>query len=1070
MRIVKTDWASSATKYLYPLSKCVRYSFLLLFLFLFVGNFSLLAQHDLSVAQTSNLDSAGVGDVVAYTVILYNNGQTEVNDVEVRNALPVGTSLVGNTPSVGTFDTGTGIWDVGTIATITDSVILTLQVQLDNSGVHTNIAQISNMSGFDVDSEPNDNVVTDDDYASACVSVPYKICQELQDTVILTAPSGYNNYVWLMDGNIISGATDSVYKATLPGKYTFTVDEMVTDCPASSCCPIQIDAACFDLALDKKLATGQSTIVSPGDDVTYTFTIHNQGQYFADSILVTDYPASGMTNNAANWENSDTLLTVASGALPAGGLAPGGTRTVDITLTIGENVSADSLINFGEITEAKDVSQTDNRDVDSTPDDINGNDGGGASNSAADDYVDGNGTSTVVDGVALTDEDDHDPEVIYICPNITNPSPAITVCEGSTVPDLSVNSTNADVNGISFVYFNSQQTGDNRYSGGTPLRDTTTVAGVARITNVAFPTTPGIYYVYAIINPTPPATSCRPSQEIQVTIENQPEAGSQATPLDLCETSTTTVTLADELTGDDTGGTWTADGSNPSGGTFAAGAGTFDPTGASVGTYTFKYKFDAGTACLADSALVTINIENQPEAGNQATPLDLCETSTTTVILADELTGDDTGGTWTADGSNPSGGTFTAGAGTFNPTGASVGTYTFKYKFDAGTACLADSALVTINIENQPEAGNQATPLVVCEGSTTTVTLADELTGDDTGGTWTAGGTNPSGGTFNAGAGTFNLTGANAGTYTFTYAFAAGTVCVADQATVTITVNPQPLATLAVSDTTLCNGGMASIRISNTQTGVSYQLRDNSDDSPVGIAMFGNMGTLTFTISPVTASIDYNVLATDTASTCAIELTDMAAITVVDCDFGDLVDTGIDTAANNYQTQLENGGPFHHIIPDLRLGATVDGEPNGQQSPLANGDAGDEDGITFFSSLNIVPGGTIRLPLSVLNGTGNTAHLEAWIDWNADGRFSGPEEMIIDTSGGATFPPFVLVNIPDVIADSTPLGVRFRLSLEDNMTPYGEATSGEIEDYLIQVDCATGVCLPISSTVLRGTR
>ena len=84
--------------------------------------------------------------------------------------------------------------------------------------------------------------------------------------------------------------------------------------------------------------------------------------------------------------------------------------------------------------------------------------------------------------------------------------------------------------------------------------------------------------------------------------------------------------------------------------------------------------------------------------------------------------------------------------------------------------------------------------------------------------------------------------------------------------------------------------------------------------------------------------------------------------------------------------------------------------------------------------------------------------------------FSGTNEMIVDISDDATFPAFITVNVPDVIADNVPLGVRFRLSLEDNMTPYGIATSGEVEDYLIQIDCATGICLPISSTVIRGTK
>ncbi len=77
--------------------------------------------------------------------------------------------------------------------------------------------------------------------------------------------------------------------------------------------------------------------------------------------------------------------------------------------------------------------------------------------------------------------------------------------------------------------------------------------------------------------------------------------------------------------------------------------------------------------------------------------------------------------------------------------------------------------------------------------------------------------------------------------------------------------------------------------------------------------------------------------------------------------------------------------------------------------------------------------------------------------------------MVTDTNDTA-FPGYVTINVPDNVANMTDIGVRFRLSLTDNMTPYGVATSGEVEDYIIQIDCATGVCLPISSTIIRGTK
>jgi len=43
------------------------------------------------------------------------------------------------------------------------------------------------------------------------------------------------------------------------------------------------------------------------------------------------------------------------------------------------------------------------------------------------------------------------------------------------------------------------------------------------------------------------------------------------------------------------------------------------------------------------------------------------------------------------------------------------------------------------------------------------------------------------------------------------------------------------------------------------------------------------------------------------------------------------------------------------------------------------------------------------------------------------------------------------------------LGFRIRLSNEDNMTPNGHIYSGEVEDYLIDVNCPPSICLPTAT-------
>jgi len=79
------------------------------------------------------------------------------------------------------------------------------------------------------------------------------------------------------------------------------------------------------------------------------------------------------------------------------------------------------------------------------------------------------------------------------------------------------------------------------------------------------------------------------------------------------------------------------------------------------------------------------------------------------------------------------------------------------------------------------------------------------------------------------------------------------------------------------------------------------------------------------------------------------------------------------------------------------------------------------------------------LPLSYTNTTGSPAHIEAWIDWNNNGEFDAGEN----------------------------LGLRIRISNQDNMTPYGLVDEGEVEDYLIGIECATQICIPVQTTVIR---
>jgi len=170
--------------------------------------------------------------------------------------------------------------------------------------------------------------------------------------------------------------------------------------------PEDIIVEVFDLALSKVVAAGQTTPIVPGDDVTFTIEVTNQGTIDAQNIDVIDYIPAGFTLSANDTNGWIAAGTDATNTI-AGPLAAGGSTTLDIVLTVDPTISSMStLVNYAEITEAEDTNGTVQPDADSTPDSTVGNDAGGTPQGADDDFIDGDGTGAPLDGTAATDEDD----------------------------------------------------------------------------------------------------------------------------------------------------------------------------------------------------------------------------------------------------------------------------------------------------------------------------------------------------------------------------------------------------------------------------------------------------------------------------------------------------------------------------------------------------------------------------------------------------------------------------------------------------------------------------------------
>ncbi|HLP93964.1 MAG TPA: SdrD B-like domain-containing protein [Saprospiraceae bacterium] len=191
-------------------------------------------------------------------------------------------------------------------------------------------------------------------------------------------------------------------------------------------------------------------------------------------------------------------------------------------------------------------------------------------------------------------------------------------------------------------------------------------------------------------------------------------------------------------------------------------------------------------------------------------------------------------------------------------------------------------------------------------------------------------------------------------------------------------------------------------------------------------------------------------------------------------DFG-LIGTDYGDAPNTYGTTEGSNGAWHWIRTDLKLGACVDGETDGQPEPMAGlmaggddnnaglggvencgGNGDDENGIVFNTPM--IPGSQACITINAMNMTGSNAHLQAWVDFNGNGIFEISETL---TNGGFAGGSVVVPNggltnhvaCFDVPATATFQGgaafVRFRLSPSGGLTPTGGNVDGEVEDYKV---------------------
>ena len=116
---------------------------------------------DLEITKTVDDNTPIVGTNVVFTITVSNDGPDAATNVTVEDVLPAGLTYVSDN-SGGDYNSGTGIWTVGTINNGANASI-EITATVTTAGNKTNYAQVDDSDQYDPNSTPGDNSATDDD-------------------------------------------------------------------------------------------------------------------------------------------------------------------------------------------------------------------------------------------------------------------------------------------------------------------------------------------------------------------------------------------------------------------------------------------------------------------------------------------------------------------------------------------------------------------------------------------------------------------------------------------------------------------------------------------------------------------------------------------------------------------------------------------------------------------------------------------------------------------------------------------------------------------------------------------
>ncbi len=317
--------------------------------------------------------------LVTYTITAHNNGPNTAAGLQVTDLLPAGLTYVSHTASQGTYTSGTGLWNIGTLTFPGTDAILQIVANVTGTGTINNWANVTNQTTYDplpwssanatikvadaahvtltkIVSNPTPNYWSLVTYTITAHNNGPNTAAGLQVTDLLPAGLTYVSHtasqgtytsgtgLWNI-GTLTFPGTDAILQIVANVTGTGTINNWANVTNQTTYDPLPWSSANATIKVaDAAHVTLTKIVSNPTPNywslVTYTITAHNNGPNTAAGLQVTDLLPAGLTY--VSHTASQGTYTSGTGLWNIGTLTFPGT---DAILQIVANVTGTGTIN-----------------------------------------------------------------------------------------------------------------------------------------------------------------------------------------------------------------------------------------------------------------------------------------------------------------------------------------------------------------------------------------------------------------------------------------------------------------------------------------------------------------------------------------------------------------------------------------------------------------------------------------------------------------------------------------------------------------------------------------------------